>query len=325
MRVAVALAGCLVLFAFAPDAVAAPATLHVGSHGKRVAGLQWLLGGHVPSHFRSIRTFPRKPNGLYGKRTADAVAAAKWRMGYPAHAVNRSAGPLLFDLLLGRKKRPIAWIQTAAYRQRRLVQIQADVKLSACQRRVIEIGRSQLGQHEQPFGSNWGGMVPAYLAAAGIHYPAPWCAAWTQWVMVNAGYGRYANASAGVFYIEGWAHQHGLLRATPHPGVLVLFLTSQGHMGIVERVRQDGVVSLEGNASNQVERRFHAYSRSMVFVYLPGCSAAARLYNPNGSVFASVFSAPAGTWVLLGVLSLVALFAPQPHVVLRRRRARSND
>ena len=299
-------------------------TLRLGSHGKPTRNLQWLLTGAPPSRYSTIHPLRgRKPNGLYGKRTASAVAAAKWRLGYPAGQVNRAAGRVLVDVLLGRRKRPIGWIQTAAKRQARFAREEKAAKLSACQRRVVETAESQVGVREQPDGSNWGPQVANYQAVTGA-YHAAWCASFAQWVLVHAGYGTVADRSAGVFYIAGWAHQRGLLRAQPRPGVLVLFLNSQGHMGIVERVvtqgrRQTGFVSIEGNSSNQVARRFHEFSRATVFVYLPHCSAAATITNPP-SLVASVYQSTPFRIVGVLLLSLLAWFFPPPHRLIRRRK-----
>jgi hypothetical protein len=86
-------------------------------------------------------------------------------------------------------------------------------------------------------------------------------------------------------------------------------------MGIVEKVVQHGFYSIEGNASNQVERRYHDFSAETVFVYLPHCSVAAILHNPDGSIFLDVFGIrlTRGQVFLSVLLFLVGLFLKQPH------------
>lgn len=310
----------IVAAAFTGSASAAVPVLHTGSHGQRVKNLQWLLAGHNPTHYSTIHPLKgRKPNGVYGKRTAEAVASAKWRLGYPALYVNRVAGPLLFRILLGKTKRPIRWIQIAAKRQAFLEHEEAAAKVSACQRQVVHTAESQLGVHEIPDGSNWGPQVADYQAVTGA-YHAPWCASFAQWVLVHSGYGPFANRSAGVFYIRDWAYQRGLLRATPRPGVLVLFLNSTGHMGVVESVVQGGFYSIEGNTSNMVGRRYHPFTSSTVFVYLPHCSDATRIVNPP-TVSLGLFHATPLWLILVGsILGGVFWFMPQPHIILRNRR-----
>lgn len=316
------LALLIALAVAAPTARGARVTLHVGSHGVRVKNLQWLLTGNPPSRYPTVHPLlGRKPNGSYGKRTATAVAAAKWRIGYPAASVNKTAGPLLFRILLGQQKRPLAWIGTAAKRQATLLQDLHEAKVSACQRRVVEVARSQLGVREVPFGSNWGPQIVNYQAVTGA-YHAAWCASFAQWTLLHAGYGTFGDRSAGVFYIRGWAYQRGLLRAIARPGVLVLFLESQGHMGIVERVVQGGFYSIEGNRGNEVARAYHPFSRSTVFVYLPHCSEAPVLRNPDGGVFAGLFDGQSGGVVAGCLLALVCWLCPPPHKLIRKRRRR---
>ena len=305
---------------FSGTASATVTPLHYGSTGKRVKNLQWLLAGHAPSHYSTVHPLRgRKPNGVYGKRTAAAVAAAKWRLGYPTVYVNRVAGPLLFNILLGKTKRPIRWIQIAAKRQARLEHQEAAAKVSACQRQVVRTAEGQIGVHEIPDGSNWGPQVANYEAVTGA-YHAPWCASFSQWVLVHAGYGPFANRSAGVFYIRDWAYQRGLLRATPRPGVLVLFLNSTGHMGIVEKVVQGGFYSVEGNTSNEVGRRFHPFSQSTVFVYLPHCSEASQLVSPPSVTLGVFDSSPAWLIIAGSILGVIFWFLPQPHILIKRRR-----
>jgi len=90
-----------------------------GSHGKRVKALQWLLGNHDPNVYRHTKikaTFKGKPNGLLGKRTAQAIIDYKWQLGYPKRLLKPVAGPYFFKLLLGQEKRPVKWIAIAAKR-----------------------------------------------------------------------------------------------------------------------------------------------------------------------------------------------------------------
>lgn len=321
MRRLIVVVAALLLLAAADAHAAATPALRLGSHGQRVKNLQWLLTGNQPSHYSVIHPLRgRKPNGVYGARTGKAVAAAKWRLGYPAADVNQTAGALLPRILLGKRKRPLAWIGTAAKRQARLKHEEAAAKVSACQRRVVETAESQVGVREEPDGSNWGPQVANYQAVTGA-YHAPWCASFAQWVLVHAGDGPFADRSAGVYYIRGWAYQRGLLRATPRPGVLVLFLTSSGHMGLVVKVEQHGFWSVEGNYGNRVAKVYHPFSRASVFVYLPGCSAATAIVNPPSQIASLYDSSPFEFGVLLALSVLAWLITP-PHHVIRRRRNR---
>src|SRR5437868_9565482 len=82
-----------------------PKTLHVGMWGKRVCALEWLLSGHDPSHYRSIKTY----HGPIGRRTCKltkALKVATWnmkrRIGYPKKYLRDGRGYLagfeLFNL-----------------------------------------------------------------------------------------------------------------------------------------------------------------------------------------------------------------------------------
>lgn len=55
--------------------------------------------------------------------------------------------------------------------------------------RAIHVARSQQkqGVQEFPKGSNWGPRVSLYLKVAGFVSPAPWCAAFVTWCLVEAG------------------------------------------------------------------------------------------------------------------------------------------
>lgn len=249
-----------------------PKALHVGSRGQRVRNLQWLLSGHAPSAFRSVKTYRGRIDGVYGRRTALAVWNMKYRLGYPIGNVNKVAGFQLVQLLMHRQTRPIQWIAVAAKRQARVAHPVYKSQVSACQRRVVAAAESQVGVRETPWGSNSGLSVSRFQAVTGA-YRAPWCVSFAQWSLHQAGAGPIADHTAGVFYMREWAYRRGLLRSKPEPGTIVLFLWSSGHAGVVVHVTQTGYDTVEGNYSNSVARVHHSFTRSAIaFVYVPGCS-----------------------------------------------------
>jgi hypothetical protein len=215
------------LLALSPPAHAGTPLLHQGSHGKRVAALQWLLSSHRPSKFE-ISTFHYKPNGLFGKRTAAAVVEMKARLGFPARALTPTAGSDLFNILTGKTPRPLGYLNRATKRLAAADAIAADHASSACAQKLIATERGEIGVHEQPLGSNWGSRVREYLDSVGINFPAPWCAAFQAWAyrLTHVGFprawdGYIANTKtdqAGVFAIVRSAHARGWLRAVPKPG-----------------------------------------------------------------------------------------------------------
>lgn len=262
-----------------------PKTLHLGMWGKRVCALGWLLSGHDPSHYRSIKTY-HGPIGHRSCKFTKQVKVATWnmkyRLGYPVKALRHGRGYLagveLFNILQGREARPLVWIALAAKRQAAIRH--AIYVRSRCENRIVAIASSQIGVHEWPDGSNRGPGIsyssartsPSYQSVTGA-YGAAWCASFAQWVLYKVGKGPIADRTAGVFYMRDWLYRRGLLHSTPKPGELVLFLWSQGHMGIVTKVTQDGFYTVEGNTSNGVYQRFYRFTRvAIAFGSVPGCS-----------------------------------------------------
>lgn len=284
-RKALTVVGALLALAiFAPAAhgarshIGAPANvmLHPGSHGKRVADLQWLLGGHEPNTFSSVKpTFHWKPNGYFGARTAEAVKQYKWTLGYPGRLIKPLAGPYFFELLTGKAHRPIRWVQLAAAR----IRAAAVPKLTPLVLRIRLRELSQLGVTEVPLGSNRGYRVEQYQRATGAIGLA-WCVSFQQWSFLTAGYGTFAYGTASVYSAVDWAQARGLLRARPKTGALVAFveydryghrIAGTGHMGFVARSGSGWFVSVEGNQANGVHEIFHhTADRPTVFIYLPG-------------------------------------------------------
>lgn len=271
------LVACLVSLTFSVAVISAvhaatgtPKILRAGDHGPRVRNLQWLLGGHAPSHYRRFHPYVGRPTGHYDTKTGIATKKMKFRLGYPKKLLNRAAGPSLFNYLLGHTARPARYRYLGAKRTKYIRTHQP--KLTLCQRNIIKIANSQVGVREVPYGSNSGYFVHIYQSVTGA-YNAPWCASFAQWVLYRAHAGPIASRSASVYYIASWARSHGYLHSSPRPGTLVLFLSSQGHMGVVTAVGRGGFTSVEGNYSNQVSRVSHFSTFNTGFVYLPHCSA----------------------------------------------------
>jgi hypothetical protein len=285
LSIAVAFAATL---AFAPSqaspgpvsALGTPASLlQLGSAGPRVAGLQWLLGGHRPSAYLGVSTYQGKPTGAFDEPTAAAVVAMKKRLGFPR--LEPVAGRDLLEILTGKRARPLGYLVRATRLLAEEKQIAADSEPTRCANRLIDVERSQLGVHEVPLGSNDGPQVHAYQEATGA-YRAAWCASFQAWAyrLTHVGFpsswdgfiGATRSDSAGVFAIVRNAQARGWLRAKPRPGFLVAFMDRLGHIGLVERVFYSGILSIEGNASDSVLRRWHPYgSRPVVYIAIPGC------------------------------------------------------
>lgn len=71
--------------------------------------------------------------------------------------------------------------------------------------RALWVMASQEGVEETP--SNWGPKVSLYLRAAGVFSPAPWCAAFLTWALLEAGADRKKLPvnPASTFFWWSWA------------------------------------------------------------------------------------------------------------------------
>jgi cell wall-associated NlpC family hydrolase len=126
---------------------------------------------------------------------------------------------------------------------------------------IVRIAEGEVGQAEQPPGSNDSPRIAMYrTATAGAAAGEPWCAYFVSWVAHQAGVPIGDNGQ-GLGYcgdIWSWAQRTG--RAIPNgsgvrpqPGDLILF--GDHHVGIVEQVNADGSIqTIEGNYSDKVSR-----------------------------------------------------------------------
>jgi hypothetical protein len=114
--------------------------------------------------------------------------------------------------------------------------------------RIVGVAQSQLGQRENPAGSNCTKFGPCEA----------WCADFATWVWRQAGVSSVGRI-AWVPALVQWGKQHGTWKAgadnNPRPGDLVIF--SGLHVGIVETVRSSGVITIiAGNTGTEnVARR----------------------------------------------------------------------
>jgi hypothetical protein len=121
LRRARVLALAVMLLAIAaPARAASPAfPLHPGQHGPRVAALQWVLAGHKPAVYR-YGFYKGRVTGRFDSRTAAALRATKWRLGYPTNAAKQPVAAQLFFLVVEhRAQRPLAWRLAAGRRANR--------------------------------------------------------------------------------------------------------------------------------------------------------------------------------------------------------------
>lgn len=124
---------------------------------------------------------------------------------------------------------------------------------------IVAIAESQLGQTEQPPGSNESPAIAQYrTATAGAQPGAPWCAYFASWVASQAGepLGEAGQGTGSVAQLWSWAQNAGRAvvngpGVTPKPGDLIVF--GDEHVGIVRDVLPSGQIqTIEGNYENKV-------------------------------------------------------------------------
>jgi hypothetical protein len=138
--------------------------------------------------------------------------------------------------------------------------------------RMVAMAQAEVGQAEQPPGSNNSPRIAQYRSAtAGAPGPGPWCAYFVSWLARNAGVpvGDHGQGFGSVDALYAWAQKSG--RAVPassgqnpKPGDLIVW---DEHIGIVESVRPDGSIqTIEGNSSDRVSRRVHPKGDAIGYV-----------------------------------------------------------
>ena len=126
---------------------------------------------------------------------------------------------------------------------------------------LVQIAQSQIGQTEQPPGSNDSPAIAQYRTATqGAMAGEPWCAYFASWVARQAGepLGDQGQGFGYVGDIWNWAQQNGRAipngpGVVPQPGDLIVF--GDHHVGIVDQVLPNGnIETIEGNYNNQVSQ-----------------------------------------------------------------------
>jgi len=139
--------------------------------------------------------------------------------------------------------------------------------------RIVVAAESQLGQGEQPPGSNESPAIAAYRGAtAGAVPGAPWCAYFASWAARQAGepIGPTGEGLGSVSAIWSWAQGTGRAVANgpgvvPQPGDLIVF--GGEHVGIVRGVLPDGrIQTIEGNYQNAVSANVRSASEATGYV-----------------------------------------------------------
>jgi hypothetical protein len=122
--------------------------------------------------------------------------------------------------------------------------------------RALHVARSQVGVRESS--ENWGPMVRAYLAVAGLFSPAPWCAAFVTWCLLEAGAVRskLPKLAASTYWWFVWAQSTKRLRSIPRRGDIgVVNGAKGGHEFFVRMATgKDEFSTIEGNTNDEGSR-----------------------------------------------------------------------
>jgi CHAP domain len=138
---------------------------------------------------------------------------------------------------------------------------------------IVAVAEGQIGQSEQPPGSNEGPAIAQYRSAtAGAAPGEPWCAYFASWAARQAGepIGTQGQGLGSVSEIWSWAQSAGRAVANgpgvvPKPGDLIVF--GDEHVGIVRGVLPSGQIeTIEGNYENKVSANVRSASEATGYV-----------------------------------------------------------
>jgi hypothetical protein len=131
---------------------------------------------------------------------------------------------------------------------------------STATQRLLAAAEGEIGQTEQPPGSNDSPRIAEYRTATSGSGVGPWCAYFASWAAQQAGIplGEAGQGFGSVDAVTSWAQRTGRFiptgTGTPQAGDLITW--GSRHIGIVESVDADGSIhTIEGNSSNAVTRR----------------------------------------------------------------------
>jgi CHAP domain len=121
---------------------------------------------------------------------------------------------------------------------------------------MLQAAEAEVGQAEQPPGSNDSPRIAQYRSATAGAGVGPWCAYFASWAARQAGMplGEQGQGFGSVGAVWDWAQRTGRTSPQAAPGELIVW--GSRHVGIVESVDPNGTIhTIEGNSSDKVSRR----------------------------------------------------------------------
>ncbi len=132
---------------------------------------------------------------------------------------------------------------------------------------ALEIAIHEIGKEEIPRGSNWGEHVEKYLKSVGINFPASWCMAFVYWCFDEAAH--KLSVPNPLFRTGGvlaqWNNSIKAHTTIPKPGEIFIldFGKGLGHTGIIEKVEDATLHTVEGNTNDTGSREGYEVCRKI--------------------------------------------------------------
>lgn len=131
------------------------------------------------------------------------------------------------------------------------ISVGASATINEQQACLDQVYSSQIGVRELT-GNNDGKQVEAYLRAVDIYQPVAWCAAFVKWVFVACAIETTGNA-----WSPSWFPVSKQVKEPQKGDVFGLYfkrLKRIGHVGFVDEVHEDYVLTVEGNTNKAGSR-----------------------------------------------------------------------
>lgn len=192
-------------------------------------------------------------DGDFGNKTRSAVRL------FQSQTFDENGTPLVADGIVG----PITWKFLFGIKSIPVITTPTTTSL----KKVLQIAETQIGQMEEPLGSNKGPMVTKYLNSIGLSGGYAWCMAFVYWCFNEAvtqmNRSNPLVKTGGVLYQWHQTNQTKLLAkdAINNPELIkpgAIFIISHGgglgHAGLVVSVNGGYLTTIEGNTNNSNSR-----------------------------------------------------------------------
>ncbi|MBO3749315.1 CHAP domain-containing protein [Streptosporangiaceae bacterium NEAU-GS5] len=142
----------------------------------------------------------------------------------------------------------------------------------------LDVARKDLGYREKSSGyTKFGDWYFANIDKQDTYFKkAPWCDMFITWAATEAGVQEYVGQFASTVQHARWFERQGAWSQTPEPGALVFYdwggsksIGAIDHVGIVEKVVGDKIVTIEGNVDRIWLRRKERDQHKVVGYGLP--------------------------------------------------------